>query len=130
VFHLVVAAALLVHVVLAAAATVSGFRGERWLVRPAVGLLVLMCVQLGLGAATWVTKYGWPSWLGGFDWAAGYVVLADSRPQAWITTAHVAAGSLILVTSLLLALRAARLARREPLAPAQVKPGLWMETAR
>ena len=50
--------------------------------------------------------------MGDYSFAAGYIVNADSRPQAWITTAHVATGSLVLVTSLLLALRSARLAWR------------------
>ena len=43
---------------------------------------------------------------------AGYTVTADARHAAWLVTAHVATGSLILVTSLLVALRSVRFAWR------------------
>jgi heme a synthase len=109
-FHLATAAALVVHVVLLAAATWRGFRREPWLLRPATALVVLVFVEPCLGAATWVLKYGWPEWLANFDSTATYVITADSRAQAWTTTAHVALGSLILVISLLVTLRAMRLA--------------------
>jgi hypothetical protein len=79
-------------------------------VRPAVGLLLLVAIEIGLGGATWVLKYGWPSWLADYSFAAGFTVAAETRTQAWTTTAHVATGSLILVTSLLVALRSARFA--------------------
>jgi cytochrome c oxidase assembly protein subunit 15 len=111
-FHLGTALALLVHAVLLAAVTYRDARTVSWLMRPAAALWVLIGVEIGLGAATWITKYGPPLWLSRFDWAASYLVVADSRPQAWITTAHVATGSLILAISLLVALRAARLVRR------------------
>jgi cytochrome c oxidase assembly protein subunit 15 len=129
VFHLVCAALLLVQIMALAVATVGTHRHERWLIRPAMGLVTLVCLQLGLGAATWVTKYGWPGWMGSFDWAAGYTVLANGRPQAWITTAHVAIGSLILVTSLLTTLRAWRLAARASAGTSTSGP-LAMEAAR
>ncbi len=109
-FHLAVAGGLLVHIVLLGARTWYTCRGERWLMRPAMGLVALILVQLGLGAATWVTKYGFPVWMTNFDFAARYVPTADSSWQAVITTGHVATGSLILGTSLLLALRLLRLA--------------------
>ena len=86
--------------------------------------------QVGLGAATWVAKYGWPGWLADYGFAAGvYVVAADSRPQAWITTAHVAIGSLILATSLLIALRSVRFAWHALARPAAELAGS-MEAAR
>jgi len=127
-FHLAVAAALLVHIVMLAARALHSCRSEGWLVRPAVGLLVTILAQISLGAATWVTKYGWPAWMSTFDFAARYVPTADGPMQAWIATAHVAAGSLILGTSLLVALRAGRLAsRRRHAQPGQT---LLMEAAR
>ena len=104
-------------------------RGEPSLVRPATGLLLLILVQIGLGAGTWVTKYGWPAWFADYGFAAGYTVVADSREQAWITTAHVAAGSLILATSLLLALRSVRFACRNAQAASHAEP-LLMKAAR
>jgi hypothetical protein len=47
-----------------------------------------------------------------FDFAARFVPTADAPAAAWITTAHVAVGSLILATGVLLSLRSARLASR------------------
>ena len=127
-FHLAIAAALLVHIVLLGVQVFRTQRAERWLVRPAGALVGLVLLQISLGAGTWVVKYGWPIWLTDFGFAAEYVVSADSRQQAWITTAHVATGSLILAVSLLLALRSMRLAWRTP----QVAgPSAWiMEAAR
>lgn len=127
-FHLAVAAALAGHVVALAYRAWHSLRDEGWIRRPAYGLLALVCVQLGLGAATWVTKYGWPVWMSGFDFAAGYRPTAEAPAQVWFTTAHVAAGSLILGTSLLLALRAGRLASRR--GPAETGHTLRMEVAR
>jgi cytochrome c oxidase assembly protein subunit 15 len=112
IFHLVVAAALVVHIALLAAEVYRTQRGEPLLRRPATGLLALIFLEIGLGAGTWITRYGWPSWFGDYGFAAGYTVTADSPAQAWITTAHVATGSLILAASLLVALRALRLAWR------------------
>ncbi|MEX0678999.1 MAG: COX15/CtaA family protein [Pirellulales bacterium] len=111
-FHLAVAAALVVHIFALAGSTWHSCRKESWLVRPAAGLLVMILAELGLGAATWVTKYGWPAWMSSFDFAARYVPAAEGPTQAWITTAHVATGSLVLATSLLVAMRAGRLASR------------------
>jgi cytochrome c oxidase assembly protein subunit 15 len=111
-FHLAVAAALAGHAMAIAARALHALRSERWIVRPAAGLLALVLLQVGLGAATWVTKYGWPAWMSSFDFAAGYVATAEGPTQVWLATAHVAVGSLILGASLLVALRAGRLASR------------------
>ncbi len=108
-FHLAVAVALLAHVFMLAARVLYSHRQESWLARPAVGLLVMLLVQIGLGAGSWVTNYGFPVWLSRYDFAAAYVPVADGAVQAWTTTAHVALGSLILATSLMLTLRSMRL---------------------
>jgi cytochrome c oxidase assembly protein subunit 15 len=76
-----------------------------------------------------VTRYGWPGWLGSYEFAAGYTVSAVSPTQAWITTAHVAIGSMILATSLAVAMRAARFAWRGSRARAISQPNL-LETVR
>ena len=89
-------------------------RGELLLLRPALALCGLLLVQLGLGAATWVTHYGFPSWLSGYSWAAGYTVVAKSPLQIHLTTAHVACGSLIFATAVILAVRSLRLLQAEP----------------
>jgi cytochrome c oxidase assembly protein subunit 15 len=110
-FHLLVAAVLLLHVVLLALRVGRSYRNEALLVRPALALLALVGVQLALGASTWVLNYGWPNWFGGYAWAESFTVQQESQPQALVTTAHVATGSLILVTALLVSLRSWRLYR-------------------
>jgi cytochrome c oxidase assembly protein subunit 15 len=113
VFHLVLAAAVVVHAALLLLRVGRHYRNFAAIWRPAIGLLVLVLVQLVLGSATWVLKYGWP---GGFfadrPLVAGWTNAAGTLGQSMIVTAHVALGSLILATSLLVALRSLRLVRR------------------
>ncbi|HEX4150080.1 MAG TPA: COX15/CtaA family protein [Pirellulales bacterium] len=108
-FHLLVAALLVVHIVWLAALVLRRAASERWLVRPALGLVLLVLAQLVLGAGTWVLNYNWPAWAADWPWAEGFVVVQESQRQALVTTAHVAAGSLVLVLALLVFLRAWRL---------------------
>jgi len=77
-------------------------RGRRELTRPAALLLVLVAVQVTLGA---------------------YVVLSGRQPI--INTAHVANGALVLVTSLVLALNSSRLniPGRVPVSTGNIQPG-------
>ena len=65
----------------------------------------LICLQLCLGAATWVAKYAWPWVFGGYGWAARYTIEADSFVQIHVVTAHVAMGALVLATSVILAIK-------------------------
>jgi cytochrome c oxidase assembly protein subunit 15 len=104
--HLFVAAALAVHV-LSVAWRAKRFRGApAGVTAPSFCLMGLLVAQLCLGAGAWVVKYGFPAnWFSQYAWAQEFVVSQESRAQALITTAHVATGSLILVTSLLIALR-------------------------
>jgi cytochrome c oxidase assembly protein subunit 15 len=83
---------------------------NRWITSPTTALVVLVGLQLVLGASTWVLKYSWPSALSQYEFAAGYTVTANSLAQALVTTAHVAVGSLILAVSTVLAVRLCRLA--------------------
>jgi len=126
-FHLVVAAALMLHVLLLSAGVLVSFRWQAGLLRPALGLLALVLVQVALGAGAWLTKYGWPAWAGEHRWSAAYVVLAEGPWQALLATAHVAAGSLILGTSLLICLRSLRLIAEPNAEPSA--PRLAMEAA-
>ena len=87
------------------------------LVRPSWIVAGLLGLQIILGAAVWVTNFGWPMFAADYRWTAGYVMVAESRLQAHVTTAHVAVGSLILVTALLLTLRSLRLVR--PASPSE-----------
>jgi heme a synthase len=128
VFHLAVAVALAAHIALLAVAVYRHQRDEWSLVRPATALVALVLLEIGLGAATWVTKYGWPNWIADRSWAASFVVQEGSALQVWTTTAHVAMGSMVLATSLLLALRSGRFAWQASHPAAQ---GSWlMEAAR
>ena len=83
--------------------------------RPTQGLLLLVCIQIGLGCGTWVLNYSWPGIMGRFHFAARYVTLDGSMGQTLITTAHVAVGSLILALSLQTAMRWFRIRRCRPL---------------
>jgi cytochrome c oxidase assembly protein subunit 15 len=78
---------------------------SRWV---GVALSALIVTQVALGAATWIVKYGWPDWMGSFQFAAEHVNYEKSAMQALISTAHVANGSLILATAVILSLQASR----------------------
>ncbi len=109
--HLLVAAILTGHVVMLWLKAFGNpqLRTCRLIQRPLQGLVVLVGCQLVLGALTWRMKYGWPTWLPQPAAWRGLAVTAESMAQAVITTAHVAVGSLILVTGTLLAVRTHRL---------------------
>ncbi len=113
---MLVALALVGQVAVLTFRVVRSARGEGALTRPAAGLCLLVALQIALGLGTWIVKYGWPVWLGG-EHLAGFVVQAEGRLQAQITTAHVAVGSLILAVSLVVALRSWRLVRGVPARP-------------
>jgi len=74
------------------------------------GLVVL---QIALGIGSWVVRYSWPDWLGGFAFAAQYVSQVNSLSGSIIRTAHVANGSALLAVAGYLALHGYRLAPRE-----------------
>ena len=107
---------LIAHLVLAAVVTILAIQlaysarrtGVRWIQRPAWLLLALVCSQIALGLGTWVVKHSWPTWAESIPGTAGFVVQAQSFQQAFVITGHVAVGSLIIVTSLMVALRATR----------------------
>jgi cytochrome c oxidase assembly protein subunit 15 len=109
VFHLFVAAVLALHIIALAILVWLPSRQDKWVRRPATTLVALLLAQLALGAGTWVTKYGYPNWFVSTFGAPNYVVTAEGPAQVLITTTHVAIGSLILVVSLLIALRSFRL---------------------
>jgi len=114
-FHLLVAAVLSAYVLLLAGRALWSFSTDTYILFPAIALAVLLLAQLGLGAGAWVVNYGFPAnWFGRYSWAQQYVVAQESRTQAWVTTGHVAAGSLILVTSLVVALRSLLLSADGP----------------
>jgi len=131
-------AALAMHLLLAAALWVAvvhlGWRLQRserrrlghrgtWL------LVLLVTLQMALGAGTYVAKYAFPAWLGGFYFAAAYVVREKSLAQSLVTTAHVANGSLILFLAVVLAMRLTRQRWAAPRLAAEMRPGSrWAST--
>src|SRR5205814_7571827 len=84
-------------------------RDEGRLLRPGLGLAALVLLQIALGGGTWINKYGWPDWFAQYEFAQRFVVVPGSAAQMWITTGHVAVGSLVLVTALVISLRLWRL---------------------
>lgn len=109
--HLLTAALLAVHVGLLAGCVLRTHRRQRTLAGPVIGLCTLVAIQLMLGAGTWVVKYSWPYWMSGFGWTSSHTIQAKGMFQALTVTAHVATGSLILATSIVLAVRSLRFVR-------------------
>jgi heme a synthase len=121
-FHLFMAAVLTLHVVLLVVRAVRSSRtaaGSGFGV-PAALLATAILAQLALGAGTWVVQFGFPQFVDPSLIPADFVLRSQSFAQLAITTAHVAFGSLILVTSLVLAMRA-RLASRASLVGAAAR---------
>ena len=65
--------------------------------KPAVALLSLLMVQLGLGFGSWVTRVEW-----------GRDAVQPEAAMVWTTVSHVAVGALLLATSVVLAIQAWR----------------------
>ncbi len=78
--------------------------------RIATLVTALVAVQIVAGSLAWRVKYQWPAWVPQPDWLRTHTVAAEGMPQVLTVTSHVAIGSLILATSLLLALRLTRAA--------------------
>ena len=112
-FHILFAVVLAAHSLWLARDVFRQRRALPELTGPAVALVLLLVCQFGLGAATWVLKYGWPAWFSDLTMAAQHTVRANSMAQATVVTAHVAVGSLILATSVLVSVRSFRLLRAE-----------------
>jgi cytochrome c oxidase assembly protein subunit 15 len=90
---------------------------ERRMLAVRVRLLAgLYGIQLILGAATWVTNYGWPKWFTDYIWPLEYTVIAEGSLQAVTSTAHVAFGSLSLVAAWSLTMWSFLLTRSGPVA--------------
>lgn len=106
--HIVMAFVLLGQALLLSSQVLFGKQDRsvsRWV---GVSLSALIVLQVTLGAATWIVKYGWPDWMGSFQFAAQHLNYEKSALQALISTAHVANGSLILATAVILSLQASR----------------------
>jgi cytochrome c oxidase assembly protein subunit 15 len=103
--HVALALVVALHVALVARRAWKFHRAEERLRRPAIVLIALLVVQLTLGVGSYLGKF---SSLGAV-WSRPLVVA--------VTTTHVVTGALLLVTCLVLTLRAFRFLA--PAAPAQ-----------
>jgi len=110
-FHLIGAVALVAHAAFLLYTLVrhrdlsAGLRLGAW------GLAAALTMQVLLGGATWVSKYGYPAGLESLAAMHDQAFVAGGTWQAGLATAHMATGSLILAVSVMLAVRAGRLLR-------------------
>lgn len=130
-FHLLLAAALAIHVLLLAIRAWRRHREQPAVLAPITALVGLLLIQLALGGGTWVANYGWPEWFAGNEFAQRFLLVEGSSAQTLVTTAHVVVGSLIFVTAMASVLWSLRLYRRLPPSVAvEVRSrSLVMETA-
>ena len=113
VFHIFVALMLLGHGLVLALRTFSLGRSGHAFQLVTVLLVILLFAQIGLGASSWIVKYGWPIWFADWWFAASYTVQAASLWQSVVVTAHVALGALILSVSVVCAVTSFRFLRSE-----------------
>jgi heme a synthase len=113
-FHLFLAAVLTLHIGMLVWVVLRRARDIRPLARLACALAGLVLFQLLLGASTWIVKFSVPTWAR--DWVpnSSTPIQEGGWLQTHIITAHVATGSLLLVTSVALALYANRLLTSTP----------------
>ena len=99
--HEHLAGAILATVLTVAVIVASWRSGAAWLRSAAIGLLIVLLVQLILGAGAWVTRFGYPP--------AGYVAVQQAPEQILFRTAHAVAAMFVLMMSVQLAVRVLRL---------------------
>ena len=100
--HEHVAGAVVASMMVLAMAAVALRSRIEWLRRPAYALLLLLLVQVALGAGSWITKFGLAS--------TGYMAVQGSTLQLVIRSGHTVTGMLLLMTSVILLLRIVRVA--------------------
>ena len=123
--HLFLALAVAVHVLVLAGATLRFDWRRGGLVRPAALLTALVGVQIALGSATWLVRFAYPDWVRGFLGTSPNPIVEHGMLGANVVTAHVATGSLLLATAVVLSLRVSRLlpALKKVAAPVAVWSG-------
>src|SRR5690606_20427886 len=93
IFHLLGAVVLAAHTiglgVLVLKRNYPG-RGLRW---SAWSLVTVLGIQIGLGIAAWIAKYGFPGWFQQFSFPANHLIVAGGPWQYGLATAHMATGS-------------------------------------
>jgi cytochrome c oxidase assembly protein subunit 15 len=107
-FHLFLAAILALHILLLTWLVLRHARRGGPLARLTATMSGLLVLQIALGIGTWLAKYAVPAWATNLVPAMPHAIHADGWLQTHIVTAHVAVGSLILATSVAIALDAMR----------------------
>lgn len=74
---------------------------QSWISRPAWGLLLLTIAQISLGLFTFITKYGLKN--------AGWVAVSGTTLQSATRSSHTIVGMLLLMTSVIVAIRVFRM---------------------
>ncbi len=110
-FHLLMAAVVTFQVFLLLVVVKQQYGSVAPLQLPVTLLSALILIQVALGGATWVVKFGWPEVFAQYSFAAPHTIQAKSLIQAMIVTSHVATGSLILAMSVTVLARSLRLFR-------------------
>jgi cytochrome c oxidase assembly protein subunit 15 len=114
-FHLFLATVLTLHIVGVAWIIQTRARHIRPLRNLALALVILVLLQVVLGASTWIVKFAVPTWAGSWVSPQSVAVIQGGWTQTHIITAHVAVGSLILGVAVALALYCQRLLVESPL---------------
>ncbi len=107
--HLFLAVVLTIHIALLVGLVIFRTRNIHPLGVLASTLACLICLQLVLGAGTWIVKFAVPAWAAGWISTQFVAVQEGGWLQTHIITAHVAIGSLVLATAVALALYSQRL---------------------
>jgi cytochrome c oxidase assembly protein subunit 15 len=107
-FHLALAGIVTLHIAVLASLILIHARRARPLAGLAISLVALVLLQVTLGAATWLVKFSVPEWATEIITPGSIAVEEGGWLQTHVITAHVALGSLLLVTSVAIALYAQR----------------------
>jgi cytochrome c oxidase assembly protein subunit 15 len=108
-FHLFLAAIVTLHAAGLVWLLISRARRIKPLAGLAATLAVLVITQLALGAGTWIVKFSVPAWASSLISTGNAAIQDGGWLQTHVITAHVAVGSLLLITSLAIALYTQRL---------------------
>jgi cytochrome c oxidase assembly protein subunit 15 len=108
-FHLFLAGILTLHIALLVYFVLRFAREAKPLGALGLALVVILAVQLVLGAATWIVKYSVPAFASGWFPASNVPVQDGGWLQTVVVTGHVAMGSLLLATAVALAIYSHRL---------------------
>jgi cytochrome c oxidase assembly protein subunit 15 len=111
-FHLFLAAIVTLHAAGLIWLVVSRARHVKPLASLAMTLAALIVTQLTLGVGTWIVKFSAPAWASSLIPTGSSAIQEGGWLQTHMITAHVAVGSLLLVTSLAIALYTQRLLPR------------------